>query len=285
MNNILKVLLRLFPPAWQARYGEEFLDVLRRTHPTPAALLDVLRAALDAHLQPQSWHPQGGYTPDHLAARLARAQLSVLPCSALILGVALAFQKQAEHRFDHLGLDVFTQAVSTLFVTAGSLSALGLLCVCMPLALQANRRPGQHRRLVRVWLILPLLLIGGFVLLTFWLSAGITPTWAAGVWQAAFVFVAAASPGAIWLGLWQARLPAPVWRQALPASQMLCLTLLGVTLSILGEGLGVVWAAPQVFAPLFGVWLGSASSMVAACVLLALALWEAWRVGRRLAHP
>lgn len=47
---ISRSLLRLYPAAWRARYGDEFAALLGHLRPTPLALLDLLLGALDAHL-------------------------------------------------------------------------------------------------------------------------------------------------------------------------------------------------------------------------------------------
>jgi hypothetical protein len=46
-------LLRLYPEAWRARYGEEFATVLASQRASFGLLLDVLGGAVDAHLHPQ----------------------------------------------------------------------------------------------------------------------------------------------------------------------------------------------------------------------------------------
>jgi hypothetical protein len=56
----MKALLRLYPRAWRARYGEEFAELLASERPTPRFVFDVLAGALDARLNPQLGH--------HLAA-------------------------------------------------------------------------------------------------------------------------------------------------------------------------------------------------------------------------
>ena len=46
-------LVRLYPKVWRDRYEEEFLTLLAERPPTFADLLDTVRGALDAHLNPQ----------------------------------------------------------------------------------------------------------------------------------------------------------------------------------------------------------------------------------------
>lgn len=46
-------LLRLYPPAWRARYGEEFAALLEEGPLTGRAIVDVLLGAVDARVRPQ----------------------------------------------------------------------------------------------------------------------------------------------------------------------------------------------------------------------------------------
>jgi hypothetical protein len=49
----MKGLLRLYPAAWRARYGEEFATVLAGQRASFGLVLDVIGGAVDAHLHPQ----------------------------------------------------------------------------------------------------------------------------------------------------------------------------------------------------------------------------------------
>ncbi len=54
MNRTLaRWLLRAYPPAWRARYGEEFQDLLHAGRSGPATVLDVLRSAVRERCSPQ----------------------------------------------------------------------------------------------------------------------------------------------------------------------------------------------------------------------------------------
>ena len=46
-------LIRLYPRAWRDRYEEEFSTLLVERPPTSADLVDILRGAFDAHVNPQ----------------------------------------------------------------------------------------------------------------------------------------------------------------------------------------------------------------------------------------
>jgi hypothetical protein len=49
----MRWLLRLYPAAWRARYGEEFADVLVGQRASLGLVMDVFGGAIDAHLHPQ----------------------------------------------------------------------------------------------------------------------------------------------------------------------------------------------------------------------------------------
>jgi len=49
----VKALLRLYPPAWRARYGLEFEDLIAERPPTARDVLDILVSAIDARIAPQ----------------------------------------------------------------------------------------------------------------------------------------------------------------------------------------------------------------------------------------
>jgi len=51
----MKWLIRLYPAAWQQRYGEEFALVLGDQRASPGMIIDVLGGAVDAWLHPQGF--------------------------------------------------------------------------------------------------------------------------------------------------------------------------------------------------------------------------------------
>jgi hypothetical protein len=46
-------LIRLYPRAWRDRYEDEFLALLEERPPKIGDTVDIVRGALDAHLQPR----------------------------------------------------------------------------------------------------------------------------------------------------------------------------------------------------------------------------------------
>ena len=50
----MRILLRLYPATWRARYEEEFLAVLEERPLSPFDVIDIMLGALDARLRPRS---------------------------------------------------------------------------------------------------------------------------------------------------------------------------------------------------------------------------------------
>lgn len=48
-----RTLLRLYPAAWRARYGDEFVALLEKEGTSPQVVLDVAVGALDAWIAPR----------------------------------------------------------------------------------------------------------------------------------------------------------------------------------------------------------------------------------------
>lgn len=65
----MSALVRLYPAAWQARYGREFEALLVERPPTARDILDIVLAAVDARLSPQVTAAPIRRTP--ISARLA----------------------------------------------------------------------------------------------------------------------------------------------------------------------------------------------------------------------
>jgi hypothetical protein len=79
----VSVLIRLYPRAWRARYGNEMLAVLEQHGTGWRTRLDLLRGALDAHLTIRR------HDMNPLAVRRSLV-LGVIPAALLTIGYALA---------------------------------------------------------------------------------------------------------------------------------------------------------------------------------------------------
>ncbi len=79
-------LIRLYPKAWRARYGEEMAAVLEQHRPTTATWLSLLFGALDAHLHTAAL--TGNVTP--MLQRLRSSAITAF-CAFVIFGLAVGF--------------------------------------------------------------------------------------------------------------------------------------------------------------------------------------------------
>ena len=59
-----KWMIRLYPAAWQQRYGEEFALVLGEQRASPGMIIDVLGGAVDAWLHPQTFRQEPHKEPE-----------------------------------------------------------------------------------------------------------------------------------------------------------------------------------------------------------------------------
>jgi len=50
----LRHLIWLYPPAWRARYGAEFREIIGARRATPGVVFDIITGAIDAWLEPQT---------------------------------------------------------------------------------------------------------------------------------------------------------------------------------------------------------------------------------------
>jgi hypothetical protein len=77
-------LVRLYPPVWRERYGEEFLVLLEARPPRHSDLIDIAWGALDAHLFPQA--PAGRF---RMFTRIAG--VAAMAAGVALLGGFLGF--------------------------------------------------------------------------------------------------------------------------------------------------------------------------------------------------
>ena len=57
-------LVRLYPPAWRQRYGDEFIELITERRPSLVERVDIARGALDAWLNPQVAGPAPRAAPE-----------------------------------------------------------------------------------------------------------------------------------------------------------------------------------------------------------------------------
>ena len=142
--------LRLYPLAYQRRYGEEMRALLEDTPPRAATVLDLLRGALLAHLRPGQ-APAGAVNP---ADRVRASASGVLMCWIFFAAAGFGFYKSTEdYPFSLAGhvhplLRDAHLAVQALAVIASATVVLGALPLIAAAVAQARRDPSRRRAVV-----------------------------------------------------------------------------------------------------------------------------------------
>lgn len=118
---MMRALLRLYPPAWRVRYGEEFSALLDDQNVSIATIVDIILGALDAHLY-------GGRNGVTLATRVRDSAAAAIAVGSLLwLLTALPY----------VGMVQGGSWVLVALPLGAVLVALGLLSLGL---LQRNRR-------------------------------------------------------------------------------------------------------------------------------------------------
>ena len=114
---MIALLVRLYPAAWRRRYGDEFVAVLEARHLGPFDVLDVVVAAVDAHLHFRRRHtaatPSSGFL---LSSRIGGAA-AIIAGAMLVGGIAWSVLDPADE--DPGGAFVFGAVVAILIALVG----------------------------------------------------------------------------------------------------------------------------------------------------------------------
>jgi hypothetical protein len=143
-------VLRLYPPAWRTRYGAELADVLARHRLTGRTLLDLVRGALDAWLNPAL---TGEGVPIRAVRGVAVTTFGVFAAFSAAyfpLFVVIADPEAVDNRptgYGALAASVPVLRASMVAMQVGFLVALlAILAGLLVLALGAGRRAVGARR-------------------------------------------------------------------------------------------------------------------------------------------
>jgi hypothetical protein len=145
-------LLRLYPAAWRARYGDELADLIDERRLSLCDALDLLRGALDAHCNLADL--LGEWSA--LTSRLRSAAVTTFTAWTLFCVAVAGLAKTTEDRAFvsaaqvHAALGVSYVVVQGAFILAG----LAVLVGGLPAALVALRQAWQGRDAVLVRLLL-----------------------------------------------------------------------------------------------------------------------------------
>lgn len=163
---LARAALRLYPLAFQRRYGDEMRALLEQAPPRSRGVLDLLRGALAAHLRPSA--AAAGYVgPDD---RVRASTSGVLTCWVVFAAAGFAFYKTTEDPpFSAAGnahalLGGAHLAVQVLAITASAAVIAGALPLIAAALDHARHRDGGWRLLLGP--VLPLIVFAG---LTPWL--------------------------------------------------------------------------------------------------------------------
>jgi hypothetical protein len=252
-------LLRLYPPAWRERYGDEFAALLELAPLSLWTVLDMVLGALDARLFTRSWRIAPMTT---LTQRLRRSEITVF-CAYIVFVVAgSAFAKVTEyddfhdatHNFPLIG-GAFTTLVVGAFVALAAVVLGGA-----PLALGAARSALATRRWGTLALLaVPALAFGALYGYLIFLGqvirplihAGNGPTpgnWQMGISLAVvYLLCALASTAAVARAIARSEIAPGLYRFARIPAALAALAMLVVTAALLVWGLELRANVPSLF--------------------------------------
>ncbi len=161
--------LRLYPLAYQHRYGEEMRALIEDGPARPTTVLDLLRGALLAHLRPAD-APAGAVDP---ADRVRATASGVLMCWIFFAAAGFGFYKSTEDYpfviagHAHPLLRDAHLAVQAVAVIASAAVVVGALPLIAAAVAQAHREPSRRRAVLLplIPMVVFLLITGAFVAL------------------------------------------------------------------------------------------------------------------------
>ncbi len=158
-------LVRLFPAEWRARFGDEFAALLADTPFSFYAFVDVVAAALDAHLNPDTprrWPPMN--------QRLRSSEIAVFASWIAFVVAGLGFRKMTEDPpyNDAAAANPVVAGAFALVIAGAVVALLAVLAGGVPLGLAIVRSALEQRR----WRTLALLAVPP-VSLAVWLGVSL----------------------------------------------------------------------------------------------------------------
>jgi hypothetical protein len=296
-------LLRLYPPAWRARYAEEFLALLDACPLSIWTLWDVCLGALDArlHLAPVS----EGMRP--LIPRFRTSAVTVFCAYIGFVVAGLAFGQMVEYDdFQHLLASTSSVTISYWVLYAGAFIALvAVLVGGVPLAVAAGRfaLATKRWRLLLLFAVPPVSLMVwlGYVVLVQTLNPNNQKLLAAslaerivimGVFLGLFGLAAIASTAAVSLLILHSQISEKLFRFVRVPALITTLAMGVMFLAVVAYGLAARAANPQLFAENNGLlgtnttlcWLVLLAMMACATVIAVVALIRSTRGNRSGTH-
>jgi hypothetical protein len=196
-------LIRLYPRGWRDRYETEFRDLLSERRPTVAERFDIIRGALDAHLDPQMPRNVEAAAVSPMRGedvRLARRLGMAAVIGGAIWPAAWGVASIGPIQYDGAGAYRDGSAAMPLLLIAVALLAAGLLGQYIRLPVEARVARGSALLAIPFVILFglaPWML--GFVLVAIGLLVVLAVAgWHSGVWPlAASLVVTAACLGVV----------------------------------------------------------------------------------------
>lgn len=250
-------LLRLYPPAWQRRYADEYAAVLEQCRLTPRTLWDIALGALDARLHAGL---VTGRMPS-MTQRLRSAEITIFCGYILFVVSGMGFQKMTE---DMLKAGVMRSHAllggAFYAVVAGAVVALlAVLAGGLPLAYTALRYArAAHRRDIALLFAVPPVALAAWLGYTFLLPHVVPPATKATIhtatgvavglsWVGLFVAAAILSTWAVSAAIARSEIPERVYRFALGPAAFATLAMVGMLAAVIVWGIALQAQAPQYF--------------------------------------
>lgn len=301
---IARLLLRLYPRAFRARYEHEMWAVLEERPLSLADLLDLLIGACDAHLHP--WLGVAGMAWSERITRmfltLRRAVLTIFCAYVGMILAGMAFQKMAEYDdFQEVArTDPVVGLSFTLVLFAAVVALLAVLAGSLPVAVAVVRSALARKRAGSLFLLtVPLLVFCAFLGVTPLLQAinrsgpaAQLPLYRA-IFPGVFLLAAIISPAALCLAVIRSEISARLLRFTLLAFALATGAMVVILASIVAWGFGLSILHPHLFASNDGLvststagsWLGIVIAMALATGVAVIALVRGWSARSILRQP
>jgi len=292
MKSLAFRLLRLYPPAWRARYGEELAALLLDMSAcSPFDLLDLLRGAFDAHLHPELVATKGPHT---MPTRLRASEIAVFAAFILFVVAGLGFQKSSE---EIMKADASNAAINIpyLLVEGGAVVALlAVLAGGLPIAYAALRYAlANRRRDILALFCVPVVSFAALVAYAFvalQVANGASQSTGHHLFIgliAVFLLGAVASTWAVAAAIRRAEVSPGLFRFALLPAAVATLAMALMLAAVVAWGLALRAADPAAFNGNDGIlatstlltWIGHIVLMAAATLVAAVAVLRALRSG------
>lgn len=299
--SIYRLLLRLYPRIWRARYEEEFLLVLT-AHPfSVRESIDVIRGACDAYLHPYlgtTALPQSERTRQMLST-LRTSLLSIFCAYVGVILAGLGFQKLSESpALQSMAQTASLVGISFHLLLFGAVGALlAVLAGGLPIALAVMRSAlARGQRGLLLGLVVPVLACAaclGALFLMKWLVSSAPLLLVRGLFFGAPILTALISAGSLCLVVTRSELAEPSLRRAVPPFILATASMALIAVSSLLWGLGLRANAPQFFAgnnglvgsSTAGTWLVIVTIMVLATGSAVVSLRRGLAARSVLRHP